>query len=120
MSVHCSGNVNTCHITMKVISADFSCSVVKWGAKAAFTELSTGFMEASKAKPGPELNMECKSPCGAKYIRKNCIFILYIIYYFNIYSYSHVSGLRHSPGRPGVGVGSGRGKQRVGGTLAQS
>jgi hypothetical protein len=77
-------------------------------------------MEASKAKAGPELDMECKSLCGAKYIWKNCIIFILYIYYFIIYSYSHVSGLRHSPGRLGVGVGGGRGKQGVGEASAKS
>jgi hypothetical protein len=35
---------------MKVVSADSSCSVVWWGAKAAYAEVSTGSVEASKAR----------------------------------------------------------------------
>jgi hypothetical protein len=45
-------NVNrrTCHIAMKDVSADSFCSVGCWGAMAAWAEVSTGFMEASKAR----------------------------------------------------------------------
>jgi hypothetical protein len=43
---------------MKVVSADSSCSVVWWGARAACAEVSTGSVEASKAKHGPGLHME--------------------------------------------------------------
>jgi hypothetical protein len=42
----------TCHIAMKVESADSFCSVVWWGAKAACAEVSTGSAEASKARLG--------------------------------------------------------------------
>jgi hypothetical protein len=37
-------NVNrlTCHITMKVVSEDSSCSMVWWGARAACAEVSIG------------------------------------------------------------------------------
>jgi hypothetical protein len=47
-------NVNrrTRHISMKVVSADSSCSVVWWGARAACAEVSTGSVEASKARLG--------------------------------------------------------------------
>jgi hypothetical protein len=37
---------------MKVASADSSCSVVWWGARAACAEVSTGSVEASQARPG--------------------------------------------------------------------
>jgi hypothetical protein len=45
-------NVNgrTCHIAMKFVSADSFCSVVWWGAACA--EVSTGSLEASKARLG--------------------------------------------------------------------
>jgi hypothetical protein len=42
----------TCHIAMKVVPEDSSCSVVWWGARAACAEVSTGSVEASKARPG--------------------------------------------------------------------
>jgi hypothetical protein len=47
-------NVNrrTCHIAMKVVSADSFSSVVLWGARAACAEVSTGSLEASRAKLG--------------------------------------------------------------------
>jgi hypothetical protein len=47
-------NVNrrTCHIAMKVVSADSFSSVVWWGARAACAEVSTGFVEALKARLG--------------------------------------------------------------------
>jgi hypothetical protein len=36
----------------------FSCSLVWWGARAACAEVSTGSVEASKAKHSPGLHME--------------------------------------------------------------
>jgi hypothetical protein len=47
-------NVNrrTCHIAMNVVSADSSCSVVGWVVWATCAEVSTGFVEASKANLG--------------------------------------------------------------------
>jgi hypothetical protein len=45
-------NVNrlTCHITMKVVSEDSSCSMVGLGARAACAEVSTGSLGDLKAK----------------------------------------------------------------------
>jgi hypothetical protein len=47
-------NVNrlACHITMKVVSEGSCCSMARWGARAACAEVSTGSVEASKAKHG--------------------------------------------------------------------
>jgi hypothetical protein len=64
-------NVNSlaCHITMKVVSEDFSYSMVGWGARAraACAEVSTGSVEASKANHGqPRLQV----PYGTRYTRK--------------------------------------------------
>jgi hypothetical protein len=42
----------TCHISIKVVSADSFCAVVWWGATAACAEVSTGSKEASKARLG--------------------------------------------------------------------
>jgi hypothetical protein len=42
----------TCHIAIKVVSTDSFCSVVWWGARAACAEVSTGSVEASKARLG--------------------------------------------------------------------
>jgi hypothetical protein len=55
-------NVNrrTCHIAMKVVSADSFCSVVWWGARAACAEVSTGSVEALKANLGFRSHM---APC---------------------------------------------------------
>jgi hypothetical protein len=52
-------NVNrlACHITMKVVSEDSSCSMVGWGARAACAEVSTGSVEASKANLGFRCHM---------------------------------------------------------------
>jgi hypothetical protein len=44
-------SIRTCHIAMKVVSADSFCSVVWWGARAACAE-ATGPVEASKARLG--------------------------------------------------------------------
>jgi hypothetical protein len=41
----------TRHIAMKVVSADSFCSVVWGGASAACAKVSTGSVEASKARP---------------------------------------------------------------------
>jgi hypothetical protein len=60
----------TCHIAMKVVSKDFSCSMVGWGARAACAEVSTGSVEASKAKHG---QMDLQGPYVPWYIRKNYI-----------------------------------------------
>jgi hypothetical protein len=55
----------TRHITMKVVSEDFSCFMVGCGARAACAEVSTGSVEVSKAKQGqkgpwtPEFTEEC-------------------------------------------------------------
>jgi hypothetical protein len=50
---------STAQCEVKVVSADSSCSVVWWGLRAACPEVSTGSIEASKAKHGPGLhNME--------------------------------------------------------------
>jgi hypothetical protein len=43
---------STCHISMKVVSADSFCSGVWWGARAACAEVCTGSMEASMARLG--------------------------------------------------------------------
>jgi hypothetical protein len=53
-------NVNklACHITMKVVAEDSSCSMVGWGARAACAEVSTGSVEASKAKHGQKVCTE--------------------------------------------------------------
>jgi hypothetical protein len=56
---------------MKVVYADSVYSAVWWGARAAFAEWSTGFMEATKAKPGRQLLIESQAPCGAQYIWTN-------------------------------------------------
>jgi hypothetical protein len=55
-------NVNrlACHITMNIVSEDFSCSMVVGGARAACAEVSTGSMEASKANLGFRCHM---APC---------------------------------------------------------
>jgi hypothetical protein len=45
-------NRRTCHIAMKVVSADSFCSIVWWGARSACAEVSTGSVEASKARLG--------------------------------------------------------------------
>jgi hypothetical protein len=45
-------NRRTCHIAMKVVSADSFCSVDWWGARAACAEVPTGSVEASKARLG--------------------------------------------------------------------
>jgi hypothetical protein len=52
-------NVNrlTCHITMKFVSADSSCSVIWQGARGACAEVSTEFVEASKARLGLRRHM---------------------------------------------------------------
>jgi hypothetical protein len=42
----------TWHVTIKGVSADSSCSVVWWGARAACTEVSAGSVETWKAKLG--------------------------------------------------------------------
>jgi hypothetical protein len=39
-------NRKTRHIAMKVVAAHFFCSVVRWGARAACAEVSTGSVEA--------------------------------------------------------------------------
>jgi hypothetical protein len=41
-----------CHITLKVVSDDPSCFMLGWGARAACAEVSTGSVEASRAKHG--------------------------------------------------------------------
>jgi hypothetical protein len=55
-------NVNrlTCHITMKVGSEVFWCSMVGWGARGACAEVSTGSVEASKARQGFRCQMASK------------------------------------------------------------
>jgi hypothetical protein len=52
-------NVNrlACHITMKVVSENSSCSMVGWGARVACAEVSTGSVEASKANLGFRCHM---------------------------------------------------------------
>jgi hypothetical protein len=45
-------NRRICHIAIKVVSAEFFCSVVWWVVRAACVEVSTGAVEASKARPG--------------------------------------------------------------------
>jgi hypothetical protein len=52
-------NVNrrTCHIAMKVVSAGSFCSMVWWGARAVCAEVSTGSVEASKARLGFKSHM---------------------------------------------------------------
>jgi hypothetical protein len=47
-------NVNRrlCHIAMKAVSADFLCSVVWWGARAACADVSMVSVEASKDRLG--------------------------------------------------------------------
>jgi hypothetical protein len=59
-------NVNrrTCHIAMKVVSADSFCSMVWWGARVARAEAWAGSVEASKARLGFRSH-------GSWYIRKN-------------------------------------------------
>jgi hypothetical protein len=43
---------------MKLASADLSCPVVRWGARAACAEVSTESREDSKAKHSPGFHME--------------------------------------------------------------
>jgi hypothetical protein len=43
---------------MKVVSEDWSCSMVGWGARAACAEVSTGSVGASKAKHGHKVHMD--------------------------------------------------------------
>jgi hypothetical protein len=52
-------NVNrlACHNTMKVVSEDSSCSMVGWGARAAYAKVSTGSGETSKANLGFKYHM---------------------------------------------------------------
>jgi hypothetical protein len=57
-------NSLTWHITMKLVSADLSCSVVWWGASAACAEVSSGCVEASKAKHCPGLYVEPSTSGG--------------------------------------------------------
>jgi hypothetical protein len=48
-------NRRTCHIAMKVVSADSICSLVWWDGRAdcaEVSEVSTGSVEASKARLG--------------------------------------------------------------------
>jgi hypothetical protein len=40
---------------MKIASADSTCSMVLWNARAACAEVSTGSVEALKSKHGPRL-----------------------------------------------------------------
>jgi hypothetical protein len=47
----------TCHITMKEVSEDSSCSMVGWGARAACAEVSTGSVGDSKAKHGQKVHL---------------------------------------------------------------
>jgi hypothetical protein len=42
----------TCHVPMKVVSADSFCSVVWWGAREACAKVSTWPVEASNARLG--------------------------------------------------------------------
>jgi hypothetical protein len=67
-------NVNrrTCHIAMKVVSADSFCSVVWWGARAVCAEVSTGSMEASKAR------LRLQEPYGSQYIQKK-IYLQHVV-----------------------------------------
>jgi hypothetical protein len=60
-------NVNrrTCHIAMNVVSADSSCSVVGWVARATWAEVSAGFVEASNAN----LGFRCRMAPGTMYER---------------------------------------------------
>jgi hypothetical protein len=53
-------NVNTlaCLITMKVVPADSSCTMVGWGARVACAEVSTGSAEDLKAKHGQKVHMD--------------------------------------------------------------
>jgi hypothetical protein len=46
-----------CHIAMNVVSTDSSCSVVWWGARPACAEVSTGSVEALKARLGFKSHM---------------------------------------------------------------
>jgi hypothetical protein len=46
------GNRRTCHIAMNLVSAHSVFSMAWWGARAACAEMSTGSMEASKARLG--------------------------------------------------------------------
>jgi hypothetical protein len=61
-------------ITMKVVSADSSCSVVWCGARASCAAVSTGCVEASKAGLGRhiapilECHMAPKVPLGTRSI----------------------------------------------------
>jgi hypothetical protein len=47
----------TCHITMKCVSEDSSCSMVGWGAMAACDEMSTGSVQDLKAKHSQKVHM---------------------------------------------------------------
>jgi hypothetical protein len=42
----------TCHIAMKLVSADSFCSADWWDARSACPEVSTGALEASNARLG--------------------------------------------------------------------
>jgi hypothetical protein len=54
---------------MKDVSADSSCSVW-WDSRAACAEVSTGPVEASKAKHSPEQHMLLGTTLVAQYIQK--------------------------------------------------
>jgi hypothetical protein len=67
---------STCHIAMKVVSADSFCSVVWWGARAARAEVSTGSVEASKARLGFRSHMDptyIRRLLALRYVQKNTI-----------------------------------------------
>jgi hypothetical protein len=65
-------NVNrlTCHIVMKVVSEDSFYSVVWWGARASFAEVSTGSVESSKARLGFRSHMDPEVYRRIHYLRR--------------------------------------------------
>jgi hypothetical protein len=55
---HHNENRLTCHITIKVVSEDSSCSMVGWGARAACADVSRRSVGDTKAKHEQKVQMD--------------------------------------------------------------
>jgi hypothetical protein len=67
-----------CHITMKVVSADSSCSVVWWGARAACAEVARRLYGLLEGQHSP------RATYGAQCIQTNmycCTFFVILVHY---------------------------------------